>query len=122
MFKRVYRGEIYKADLTPTIGCEQGGQRPVLIVQNNIGNRYSNTTIILPITTKIESKAKLPTHYLVTSKMVELPHNSLILAEQIRTIDKIRLNKFVGCLPPLEMAKIDKILLISIGLEKNNAK
>lgn len=86
----VKRGEVYFADLNPVVGSEQGGQRPVIIVQNNVGNKYSPTVIVAAITAKI-SKAKLPTHVEVRKDEVGLLKDSVILLEQIRTIDKRRL-------------------------------
>lgn len=107
----VYRGEIYYAELSPSQGSEQGGIRPVLIVQNNVGNRYSPTTIVVPLTTKL-GKHKLPTH--VCLQACGLSHESIALCEQVRTISKLRLREKVGLIS--DMTEIDKALAISLGL------
>ena len=110
MFKR---GEVYFADLSPVIGSEQGGVRPVLIVQNDIGNKYSPTVIAAAITSQL-SKAKLPTH--IELGLVDgLPKNSVVLLEQIRTLDKRRLKEKVCDLSEIKMAEINQALLISLG-------
>ncbi|KAB3533556.1 type II toxin-antitoxin system PemK/MazF family toxin [Alkaliphilus serpentinus] len=111
----VKRGDIYYADLSPVIGSEQGGVRPVLIVQNDIGNRYSPTVIIAAITSQI-NKAKLPTHIEITATDYGLPKDSVVLLEQIRTIDKRRLDEKVGHLDDDIMEKVNEALLISLGL------
>lgn len=111
----VKRGEIYFADLSPVIGSEQGGVRPVLVVQNDVGNKYSPTIIISAITSKID-KAKLPTHVELGAGDYNLPKNSVILLEQVRTIDKRRLKDKIGFLSPVAMTDVDKGLLISLGL------
>ncbi|WP_394347511.1 type II toxin-antitoxin system PemK/MazF family toxin [Xylanivirga thermophila] len=111
----VRRGEIYYADLSPVVGSEQGGVRPVLVVQNDIGNKYSPTIIIAAITSQI-NKAKLPTHIEISAKDYSLPKDSVVLLEQIRTIDKKRLREKVGYLMPETMKKVDEGLMISFGL------
>jgi mRNA interferase MazF len=111
----VRRGEIYYADLSPVVGSEQGGIRPVLIVQNDIGNKYSPTVIISAITSQI-NKAKLPTHIEISATEYGLPKDSVILLEQIRTIDKKRLKDKIGYLSPEMMKKVDEALEISFGL------
>ncbi len=111
----VKRGEVYFADLNPVVGSEQGGQRPVLIVQNDVGNKYSPTVIVAAITAKI-SKAKLPTHVEVQKSEVGLLKDSVILLEQIRTIDKRRLIQKIGALTPDLMNEVDRALMISLGL------
>lgn len=111
----VKRSEVYLADLSPVKGSEQGGVRPVLIIQNDIGNKYSPTVIIAAITAKI-SKAKLPTHVEIKKEEVGLLKDSVILLEQIRTIDKTRLDKKIGALDDKSMEKVDEGLKISIGL------
>ncbi|MDN5353239.1 MAG: mRNA interferase MazF [Clostridiales bacterium] len=111
----VKRGEVYFADLSPVRGSEQGGQRPVLIIQNNIGNKYSPTVIIAAITAKID-KAKLPTHVEVEASKVGLIKDSVILLEQVRTIDKTRLIQKLGKLENSVMGKVDKALVVSLGL------
>lgn len=111
----IKRGDIYYADLSPVIGSEQGGIRPVLIIQNDIGNQYSPTTIVLAITGQI-SKAKLPTHVELSCDACGLEKDSLILAEQIRTIDKRRLKERVSTLDEALMQRVDQALEISLGL------
>lgn len=111
----IKRGDIYYADLSPVIGSEQGGVRPVLVVQNDIGNQYSPTTIVLAITSQVD-KAKLPTHVELSCEQCKLEKNSLILAEQIRTIDKRRLREKISSLDDEVMAKVNKALEISLGL------
>ncbi|MBE3519492.1 MAG: type II toxin-antitoxin system PemK/MazF family toxin [Firmicutes bacterium] len=110
------RGDIFYADLSPVIGSEQGGFRPVLIIQNDIGNRYSPTTIVSAITSQID-KARLPTHVEIPAHVSGLEKNSVILLEQIRTIDKRRLRRHVSKLDEEIMAKVDEALAISVGLK-----
>ncbi|GEK90114.1 type II toxin-antitoxin system PemK/MazF family toxin [Alkalibacterium putridalgicola] len=110
----VKRGDIYYADLSPVIGSEQGGMRPVLIIQNNVGNKYSPTVIVAAITTKIE-KGKMPTHVEVGADK-GLEKNSVVLLEQIRTIDKQRLRDQVTQLDNKTMTMVDDALAISVGL------
>ncbi|MCL2592843.1 MAG: type II toxin-antitoxin system PemK/MazF family toxin [Defluviitaleaceae bacterium] len=111
----VRRGDIFYADLSPVIGSEQGGVRPVLIVQNDVGNRYSPTVICVAITSQI-NKAKLPTHIAISSASVPLVKDSVILLEQLRTIDKKRLKEKICRISDELMKKVDKALLISVGL------
>ncbi len=111
----VKRGDIFYADLSPVVGSEQGGVRPVLIVQNNIGNKYSPTVICAAITSQI-NKAKLPTHIEIVSEQYSLVKDSVVLLEQIRTIDKRRLKEKVCRLDNDLMEKVDKGLFISFGL------
>lgn len=111
----VSRGEIYFAELNPVQGSEQGGIRPVLIIQNDVGNTYSPTTIILAITSQI-NKARLPTHVEVSAKESGLRRDSVILAEQMRTIDKSRLRQKVAELKPPTMSRIENAVAVSIGL------
>ncbi|MDI9459660.1 type II toxin-antitoxin system PemK/MazF family toxin [Candidatus Darwinibacter acetoxidans] len=113
----VLRGDIYYANLNPVIGSEQGGVRPVLILQNDIGNKYSPTTIVAAITSRIK-KAKLPTHVELDSSNFALERDSVILLEQIRTIDKRRLKEKIAHLDEETMAQIDQALKISLGLVK----
>ena len=108
------RGEIYYADLSPVVGSEQGGLRPVLIIQNDVGNRHSPTIIVSAITSKKE-KAEMPTH--VKIQVEGLNRKSLVLLEQIRTIDKSRVKERIAMLDADDMGKINKALAISIGLE-----
>ncbi len=112
---QIRRGDVFFADLSPVIGSEQGGTRPVLILQNDIGNQYSPTTIVAAITSQI-SKAKLPTHVEVTSNNSGLEKDSVILLEQIRTIDKIRLKEKVASLSDELMEKVAQSIEISLGL------
>lgn len=111
----IKRGEIYLADLSPVVGSEQGGQRPVLIVQNDIGNKYSPTVIVVAITAQI-TKSKLPTHVEIPAKGHGLNKDSVILAEQIRTIDKKRLLQHIGTLDELVLKYVNEALLISLEL------
>lgn len=115
MERKIKRGDIYYANLNPVVGSEQGGRRPVLIVSNDIGNTHSPTVIILPITSRVQTKAKLPTHTEVNN-VEGLDKNSLILAEQIRTIDKRRLEGYVGRLPENMIQKLNHSLAVSIDL------
>jgi mRNA interferase MazF len=111
----IKRGDIYYADLSPVIGSEQGGVRPVLIVQNDIGNKYSPTVIAAAITSQI-NKAKLPTHIEISAQDYGLQKDSVILLEQIRTIDKKRLREKIGHLDEELMEKVNEALSISFGL------
>ena len=111
----VKRGEIYYADLSPVVGSEQGGIRPVLIVQNDVGNRHSPTVIAAAITSQKE-KAKLPTHIEVNASSCGLSKDSVVLLEQIRTIDKRRLKERMGELDLSSMAQVNNALSISFGL------
>ena len=111
----VKRGDIFYADLSPVIGSEQGGVRPVLIVQNDIGNRYSPTVICAAITSQM-NKAKMPTHIEIEGKRYSLVKDSVVLLEQIRTIDKRRLKEKLGHLDNDIMNRVNKALLISLGL------
>lgn len=111
----VKRGDIYYADLSPVIGSEQGGIRPVLVVQNDVGNKYSPTVIAAAITSQI-NKAKLPTHIEVDAKSYGLSKDSVILLEQVRTIDKKRLKEKIGRIDSDLMDKVNEALSISFGL------
>ena len=113
--KEVQRGEIYHADLNPVFGSEQGGYRPVLIIQNNRGNRHSPTVIIAAITSR--PKTKLPTHVLIRG-IEGLEKESFVLLEQIRTLDKLRLEDYVAKLNREQMMKVDKALRSSTGIKK----
>lgn len=110
----IKRGELYYADLSPVVGSEQGGIRPVLVVQNDVGNKYSPTVIAAAVTSKI-NKAKLPTHIELPSSSYGLQRDSVILLEQIRTLDKRRLKERVGELDRSSMRKIERATLISLG-------
>ncbi len=111
----VKRGDIYYADLSPVVGSEQGGMRPVLIVQNDIGNRYSPTVIAAAITSQ-QNKAKLPTHIELQARSAGLSKDSIVLLEQIRTIDKKRLRERMGILDQSQMQRIDSAIAVSFGL------
>lgn len=111
----IKRGDIYYSDLSPVIGSEQGGVRPVLIVQNDVGNKYSPTVIAAAITSQI-NKAKLPTHIEISAQEYGLQKDSVILLEQIRTIDKKRLREKIGHLDDELMEKVNEALSISFGL------
>ena len=111
----VKRGDIYFADLSPVVGSEQGGMRPVLIVQNDTGNRHSPTVIAAAITSQM-GKVKLPTHIELHGRSVGLNRDSVILLEQIRTIDKSRLRERMGRLDKGTMSEVDSALAVSFGL------
>ncbi|SHJ61799.1 mRNA interferase MazF [Paramaledivibacter caminithermalis DSM 15212] len=111
----IRRGDVFYADLSPVIGSEQGGVRPVLVIQNDIGNKYSPTVIIAAITSQI-NKAKLPTHVEINGKQYGLPKDSVILLEQVRTIDKRRFIEKICKLDEDMMNKVNESLMISLGL------
>jgi mRNA interferase MazF len=111
----VKRGDVFFADLSPVVGSEQGGVRPVLVIQNDIGNRFSPTVIVAAITAQIQ-KAKLPTHVEIDAKNHGFDRDSVILLEQIRTIDKQRLTDKITHLDEDTMRKVDDALQISVGL------
>ena len=110
----VRRGQVYYADLSPVVGSEQGGVRPVVVIQNDLGNRHSPTVIVAAITSKQE-KPKIPTHVLID--IDGLKKKSVLLLEQIRTIDKQRLTEYVGKASSESMEKIDKSFLLSVGVK-----
>lgn len=114
---QIKRGELYYATLDPVIGSEQGGKRPVLILQNDIGNKHSPTVVVAAITSRL-GKAKLPTHVNLSSE--KLSKDSIVLLEQIRTIDKCRLVEYIGKATPEEMEFIEKAFLVSVGINKRN--
>jgi len=111
----IKRGEIYYADLSPVVGSEQGGVRPVLIVQNDIGNKFSPTVIAAAITSQ-KDKSALPTHIEVDAVNCGLAKDSVVLLEQVRTIDKRRLKEKMGSLDTADMGKVDHALSVSFGL------
>ena len=113
----VKRGDIFYADLSPVVGSEQGGTRPVLIVQNDTGNKHSPTVIAAAITSQT-NKAKLPTHIKLTGGSVGLSKDSVVLLEQIRTIDKRRLREHMGRLDESMMNRVDNAIAVSFGLPK----
>ncbi len=110
----IKRGEIYFADLSPVVGSEQGGIRPVLVIQNDVGNKYSPTVIVSAITSQL-SKAKLPTHIELASETYHLPKNSVVLLEQIRTLDKRRLKEKITTIDERKMKEVNRAILISLG-------
>ena len=112
---QVKRGDIYYADLSPVVGSEQGGIRPVLIIQNDVGNRYSPTVICAAITSRM-NKAKLPTHIEIDSRRCQIMKDSVILLEQIRTLDKQRLKDMIGHLDKERMRSVDEAIRVSLAL------
>lgn len=112
---KIKRGQIYIADLDQSIGSEQSGVRPVLILQNNVGNKHSPTTIVASISTKYRSKPHLPTHYYLPEN-TGLRNRSFVMLEQIRVIDKARLHKYIGDVPPRFMNIINQKISISLGM------
>ena len=114
----VRRGDIYYADLSPVVGSEQGGMRPVLIVQNDVGNRHSPTVIAAAITSQI-NKARLPTHIELSARSYGLTKDSVVLLEQIRTIDKRRLKEKMGKVDEGLMQRIDNAIAVSFGIQEN---
>lgn len=112
--ENIKRGEIYFADLSPAVGSEQDGIRPVLCIQNDVGNKFSPTTIIAPITSK-QTKADLPTHVKLSSG--SLDKESIVLLEQIKTIDTVRLGDRIGKLSKDDMGKVDHAIIVSLGIK-----
>lgn len=110
----IKRGDIYFADLSPVLGSEQGGVRPVLVIQNDVGNKYSPTVIVSAITSQL-TKAKLPTHIELSSHDYRLPKDSVVLLEQIRTLDKRRLKEKITVIDEHKMKEVNRALLISLG-------
>jgi len=111
----IKRGDMFYADLTLGVGSEQSGFRPILIIQNDLGNKHSNTVIAAIITSRIKNKANLPTHCTIKAQQ-GLRRDSLVLLEQLRTIDKERLKEYIGALDCEDMSRIDKALAASVGL------
>ena len=114
----IKRGELYYVDLSPVFGSEQGGVRPILIVQNDTGNKYSPTVIVAAVTSQL-NKAKLPTHIEISAGDFGLTKDSVILLEQIRTLDKRRLKERIGELPVSKMQRVNDALMISLGFSDN---
>lgn len=112
---QINRGDIYYADLSPVVGSEQGGLRPVLVIQNDIGNKYSPTVIIAAITSQL-TKAKLPTHIELNKDKYNLAKDSVVLLEQIRTLDKRRLQEKIGSIDVGTMQRVDLAVMISLGI------
>ncbi len=117
----IKRGELYYADLSPVVGSEQGGVRPILIVQNDTGNKYSPTVIAAAVTSRM-TKAKLPTHIELSAGVFGLKADSVILLEQIRTLDKRRLKERIGELSESAMLKVNNALLISLGFRESQGE
>ena len=115
MGRKIKRGDMFYADLRVGVGSEQSGSRPVLIIQNNTGNRYSGTVITAIITSRAISKNEIPTHCPITAQQ-RLDRDSIVLLEQIRTIDKKRLREYIGTLDGEDMSKVDRALAASVGL------
>lgn len=115
----VKRGELYYADLSPVKGSEQGGVRPVLILQNDVGNKYSPTVIVAAITSQI-NKARIPTHIELSAYEYGLEKDSVILLEQIRTLDKQRLRECIGKLSTSKMFAVERAILVSLGVNEEN--
>ncbi|MDR2505280.1 MAG: type II toxin-antitoxin system PemK/MazF family toxin [Oscillospiraceae bacterium] len=111
----IKRGDIFSADLDPVVGSEQGGIRPVLVIQNDVGNRFSPTVIVLAITSKL-TKSKLPTHVNIPVGEGGLTKQSIILAEQVRTIEKTRLGDYLGTLSEIYMQKVEDAIYASLGI------
>ncbi len=116
MNKTYLRGDLYYADLGRGVGSEQEGRRPVLIIQNDTGNRYSPTVVVAAVTSKVGIKAKLPTHFVLEGGSGGLEVSSLVLLEQIRTLDKRRLTEYIGSLSRRQLCGVNHALAISIGL------
>ncbi|MBQ8795957.1 MAG: type II toxin-antitoxin system PemK/MazF family toxin [Clostridia bacterium] len=114
----VRRGDIFYADLSPVVGSEQGGVRPVLIVQNDVGNKYSPTVIAAAITSR-QQKANIPTHIAINSDTTGLSKDSVVLLEQVRTIDKRRLKEKMGSVDEASMSKVNEAISISFGINTN---
>ena len=116
MVKKIKRGEIYIADLDPVIGSEQGGERPVVVIQNNVGNYYAPTLIVAPITSRHFKKAKQPTHVALVG-VDNLTSPSVVLMEQILTIDKSRVIKYIGKVSDEQIRFVDKAVKVSLGID-----
>ena len=115
---KVRRGDLYYADLSPVVGSEQGGVRPVIVVQNDVGNKYSPTIIVAPVTSQM-NKAKLPTHVKIKGNKYGLPKNSVALLEQLCSLDKKRLREKIGSFSNDIMNKINEAISISLALEND---
>ena len=113
--KLLYKGDIYFADLSPVVGSEQGGVRPVLVIQNNVGNKFSPTVIVAAITSRMD-KHNLPTHVLIEQSRYGLQKDSMILLEQVRTIDKSRLRDYIGHLDFSDLLRVNRALMVSMDL------
>ena len=118
---QIRKGDVYYADLTPVVGSEQGGIRPVAIIQNNVGNRHSPTVIVAAITSRTE-KHQLPTHIKLESSFRGLHPDSMILLEQVRTIDRSRLREYIGRLNESTMKCVDRAIAVSFGLKADSVQ
>ena len=116
----VKKGDLFFADLSPVVGSEQGGVRPVLVVQNDVGNKYSPTIIVAAVTSQT-GKAKLPTHVQLEATQGGLSKNSVVLLEQLRTIDKRRLKEHIGTLSEKQLPTVDQALSVSLGITENRS-
>ena len=121
MERMIKRGDIFYAELNPVIGSEQGGIRPVLVISNNTGNRHSPTVIVAAITSRVHTKAKLPTHIEIDASAYGIEKDSVILLEQLRTIDKRRLKEKMGHLDDRTMKQVNEALYVSFGLTEEAA-
>lgn len=117
MGKKITRGDIFYANLDGTVGSEQSGIRPVIVVQNDVGNKYSPTTIVVPLTKKVRLKINQPTHFWI-NPFGNIRFDSIVLTEQIRVIDKSRLKEKIGVMNDKEMQEIDNKILIALGLKQ----
>lgn len=117
LFDRFELDDIYYADLTPVVGCEQGGRRPVLVIQNDVGNHHGSTVIVAAITSRRRRKRRLPTHIGLPRLPIGLRTASFAMLEQVRTIDRMRLGAYIGRLDGERMAAVDRAILISFGLD-----
>lgn len=115
------RGEIYYADLSPIVGSEQGGTRPVLIIQNNVGNRFASTVIVAAITSRINAKLKQPTHSFIGT-VGTMKYPSVVMLEQLRTLDKCRVGPYVGSLSDEKMEDVTRALCISLAINRQAVK
>ena len=111
------RGDIYCADLDPVVGSEQGGIRPVIVIQNDTGNKHAPTLIVATVTTRIHKKANMPTHFVIYDNPA-FKEASVVQLEQIRTIDKSRIDNYLGKVTPREMVAIEKALSVSLAMEQ----
>ena len=111
------RGDIYCANLDPVVGSEQGGIRPVIVIQNDTGNKHAPTLIVATVTTRIHKKANMPTHFVIYDNPA-FKEASVVQLEQIRTIDKSRIDNYLGMVPPREMVAIEKALSVSLAMEQ----
>ena len=116
--RKIRRGDVYYADLRPVVGSEQGGIRPVVILQNNTGNQFSPTTIAAAVTSRGE-KHQLPTHIWIGGQFHGLHKDSMILLEQVRTLDRKRLRDYIGCLDKKTLQAVDRGLTVSLGFKQN---